>query len=224
MGYFSPTFFIKEKSNPIYFITDMIQIATIQKGKNVSLTDADYIRGLKAGDAEITHKFFYELCHYTLNDIRVSLMHKRQEYDDLVNELYLYLSPNQWHKLDTFSGLNGCHLQSWMVPLSWRFFMQRRSYLLGFATDENEDITTMKSEAADDFDIEVAMDVEQTFGAMPNKNYVNILKMLLVEGYTAEEVAVKLGTNADNVYNIKHRAIVQFIRIYGGERKKKNQR
>ena len=49
---------------------------------------------------------------------------------------------------------------------------------------------------------------------MPNKRYVQVLQWMLVEGYDADEVATKLNTTAANVYNIKHRAIVQFVEVY----------
>jgi len=36
-----------------------------------------------------------------------------------------------------------------------------------------------------------------------------------MEGYAAQDVADMLGCKVENVYNIKHRAIVQFIELYG---------
>ena len=61
---------------------------------------------------------------------------------------------------------------------------------------------------------EIAIDVNTTFERMPNKRYVQVLQWMLVEGYDADEVATKLNTTAANVYNIKHRAIVQFVEVY----------
>ena len=184
-------------------------------GRRVNeLTDAEYIQGLKENNSEIVRFFFYEFCRYTLNDIRNSVFHGTLDYDDLVDELYLYLSENQWHKMDTFQGLNGCHLKSWMVTLCWRFFVQRRQSFLGLPDNENVDVATLQSVPSDEFDIEMWMDVESTFSAMPNPKYVMVLRMLLHEGFTPQEVARVLHTNIANVYNIKHRAIVQFIQTY----------
>ena len=178
------------------------------------LTDAQYIQGLKENNSEIVHRFFYEFCNYMLNDIRISVLHGTLDYDELVDELYIYLSENQWHKLDTFQGLNGCHLKSWMVRLCWRFFVQRRPLFLGLPGDDNVDVVTIKSEQPDDFDIEMWLDVESTFSAMSNPKYVMVLRMLLHEGFTPKEVAQALHTTISNVYNIKHRAIVQFVETY----------
>lgn len=183
------------------------------------LTDIDYINGLKTADQKITYRFFYELCGYILYDIRSTLLQDRMEFDDMVNELYVYLSDRNWHKLDTFAALNGCRLSSWMIPLSWRFFLQRRAYLLGMSVDNSMEVGKVKDDYMDEFDIEVLLEVEQTFAVMPNKKYVQVLRWLLIDGYNPDEVAVRLHIRVSNVYNIKHRAVVQFIKYYGEQRK-----
>ncbi|MCM1141568.1 MAG: hypothetical protein NC453_23600, partial [Muribaculum sp.] len=66
----------------------------------------------------------------------------------------------------------------------------------------------------DSLNLEIAMDVESTFKRMSNKRYVQVLKWMLVDGYDADEVAKLLGTPVSNVYNIKHRAIEQFVETY----------
>lgn len=177
-------------------------------------TDAQYIQGLKDGDAKVTHSFFYNLCNYTINDVRISLMHCQIGYDELVNELFIYLSANNWSKLNTFSGFNGCSLMSWMVKLTWRFFMQRRESILGKHDSLDTYAETIDGKVVSLLDLEIAMDVESTFRRMANKRYVQVLTWMLVEGYSAEEVAERLQTSVANVYNIKHRAIVQFIETY----------
>lgn len=177
-------------------------------------SDSEYILGLKRGDSDIVKSFFYTLCSYTLNDIRWSLMQGCVDYDELVNELYIYLSTNNWHKLDTFKGKNNCTLKSWIVRLSWRFFMETRSRLLfdGYSS-EYKSVNTM-DEVESALNLEIAMDVDSTFKRMANKRYVSVLQWMLIDGYDADEVAKLLNTPLSNVYNIKHRAIVQFVETY----------
>jgi transcriptional regulator len=62
--------------------------------------------------------------------------------------------------------------------------------------------------------MEISMDINATFQSMENKRYVKVLKWILVGGYNSEEVAKMLDTTESNVYNIKHRAIVQFAHTY----------
>ncbi len=177
-------------------------------------TDAEYICGLTKGEPAVTRSFFYTLCRYTLNDIRWSLMQGRIDYDELVNELYLYLSVDNWRKLQTFEGKNNCSLKSWMVRLAWRFFMQQRSRLLFENHSDQCQRGDINNESDDALTLEIAMDVESTFNRMPNKRYVQVLKWMLVDGYGAEEVARMLDTPVSNVYNIKHRAVLQFVTTY----------
>lgn len=177
-------------------------------------SDTEYISGLKRGDSDVIQSFFYSLCSYTLNDIRWSLMQGCVDYDELVNELYIYLSSNNWHKLDTFKGKNNCTMKSWIVRLAWRFFLERRSRLLfdGYSSEYKSGNTMDEVESA--LNLEIAMDVDSTFKRMANKRYVNVLQWMLIDGYDADEVAKLLNTPLSNVYNIKHRAIVQFVETY----------
>lgn len=176
--------------------------------------DQEIIDGLKTGDEVQTRRFFYELCNYSLIDVQLSLFRGEIGYDELVNELYLYLSDENWRKLNTFSGRNNCSLRSWMATLIWRFFIQKRFFLSGRPASQTEKHALESVHDIVDVKVEIALDLEMTFNRMPNKRYVEVLRLLLVDGYTPEEVAVRLGTKPSNVYNIKHRAIVQFIQIY----------
>ena len=176
------------------------------------VSDKEYINGLKRGDKDITEMFFYGLCNYMLNDIKFSLMQGSVEYDELVSELFIFLSKDNWHKLDTFSGINGCSLCSWVSRITWRYFMKQRERLLGKAT---LDITEIQIDDIDDYlEEEIVEDVMSTFENMSNERYVQILQWMFVEGYEADEVAEKLNTTKSNVYNIKHRAIVQFVETF----------
>lgn len=176
------------------------------------ISDTEYIAGLKSGNNHITKSFFYGLCNYLLNDIKFSLMDGNVDYDELVNELFLYLSKDNWRKLETFAGINGCSLCSWVTRITWRYFFKQRERLFGKAVLGIPDIQVDKT--SENLDIEIAMDVNTTFERMPNKRYVQVLQWMLVEGYDADEVATKLNTTVANVYNIKHRAIVQFVEEY----------
>lgn len=64
-------------------------------------------------------------------------------------------------------------------------------------------------------DVDIRMDIEKVMKMMPNRRYAEVLKLNLYYGYSAEDIAVILDTTVSNVYNIKHRAVMQFISIYG---------
>lgn len=177
-------------------------------------TDSEYMDGLRDGNPDITYSFLYKLCRFTITDIMWTLMRGRIQYDELANELYVYLSANSWRKLDTFEGKNGCKLKSWTAKLAWHFFLQQREQLLSVTAAPDMADAEIKEKSDDLLAIEIAVDVEMTFARMPNKRYVQLLRWMLIDGYDADEVAALLHTSPANVYNIKHRAIVQFVQTY----------
>lgn len=174
--------------------------------------DKRYIDALRNGDNNLCRKFFYGEIGGTLMRIRAELFHGRVEADELVNELYLYLSGNSWAKLDGFDGRNGCRLRTWMIPVAWRYFLSIRERML---TDGQPEDAGLDATADDDLRIQIAIDVKAVLDRMTNRRYAEILRLLLIEGYTAPEVAQMLGIRIQNVYNLKHRAILSFMELYG---------
>lgn len=182
--------------------------------KQLHRRDALYIEALRNGYNEMTRQFFYTEIVGILHKVRVEVFRGRVSLDEMVSELYLYLSRNNWSKLDGFDGKNGCRLRSWMIPVAWRFFLSIKETLAG---DDNAD-TVMTGDSfeptADDLRIQIAIDVNAVLQRMPNRRYAEILRLLLIEGYTAQDVADMLDMRVENVYNLKHRAVAQFIDLY----------
>lgn len=178
-------------------------------------SDNDYIWGLKNLDNRITHYFFYKECYSLLNTLKNSIFDGKVEYDELVNELYIELSAGNWRKLDSFSGINGCRLRTWLSMVSWHLFFKRKFALMN-KNSEEEQMGYCKNAYSTEWDLEIALDVEKVMSLMKNENYVSILNLILMEGYSPGEVAMKWNKTVDNIYNIKHRAIKQFLSIYIG--------
>lgn len=176
--------------------------------------DIRYIDGLKKGYDRVTHQFFYQEIVGILHRIRLEVFKGHIDIDEMVGELYTYLSRDGWAKLDGFDGKNGCRLRSWMIPVAWRFFLSIKDELLCREHDDSED-RGRDSANDDDFRIQVAIDVRAVLAKMPNHRYAEILRLLLIEGYSPKEVAGILGMKVDNVYNLKHRAISQFMKLWG---------
>lgn len=190
-----------------------MKLYTIKSGL---LNDSDYISGLKNRDNRLTYRFFYKECYFLLNNIKYSLYKGKVGYDELVNELYLELSVDNWKKLDSFSGVNGCHLKTWLSIVSWHFFYKKKIALMEKSFEE-EPIMTCKKSYNTELDMEIALDVRRVMSLMKNERYANILRLMLIEGYSPEEVARKWNKTIDNIYNIKHRAIKEFLSIYNSK-------
>lgn len=181
--------------------------------------DKMIIDGLKRGEEAVCLRFFYSEIVGILHKIRIEAFDGRVELDEMVGELYLYLSRDNWAKLDGFDGRNGCRLRSWMIPVAWRFFMAMRERMLApvSATAQAGDAAGAGETQADydDLRIQIAIDVNAVLERMPNRRYAEILRLLLIEGYSAADVADMLGMKVENVYNLKHRAVAQFAELYG---------
>lgn len=58
-----------------------------------------------------------------------------------------------------------------------------------------------------------ALDVQRLMDAMPNKRYVHVIRKLIIEEYSPEELAVEMHITTDNLYNIKRRAMMQLMQV-----------
>ena len=182
--------------------------------KQLNETDAIFIKALKMGNNEISRQFFYKEIGGILHKIRMEVFRGNVDFDELVSELYIYLSRDNWTKFDGFDGKNGCRLRTWMIPVAWRHFMSIRERLLKTEKiDDNSGV--IKDSIRDDLRIQIAIDVNAVLSRMPNQRYAEIIRLLLIEGYASQDVADMLDMKVENIYNLKHRAINQFIELYG---------
>lgn len=186
--------------------------------RQINHIDAEIIVGLKSSDPAIrdfyVNRLFYKELKPLLCTIQYSLFKGTVDYDELVNDLYIYLSRNNWSALDSYRGDNQARLSSWISRVAWHYFMNSYRRLSRVLPDEDGVLGSMKPYAVISDD-DIRMDIEKTLHLMPNRRYAEVLKLNLYYGYSAEDIAVLMNTTVSNVYNIKHRAVMQFISIYG---------
>lgn len=175
--------------------------------------DLAVIAAIKAGDSVVTRQFFYEELSGMLETIRHKVFDGRIPYDELVSELYLILSADTWRRLDTFAARGECRLRTWTSAVAWRHFLRQREEMPVENPDTDEAGQHALSSSSD-IELQMAIDVRDTLRRMPNRRYARILSMLLIEGFTPKETAEAMGTTTDNIYNMKRRAIDQFISCY----------
>lgn len=176
--------------------------------------DFIFIKAIKNGNNEVSRQFFYKEIGGILHKIRMEVFRGNVDFDELVSELYLYLSRDNWTKLDGFDGKNGCRLRTWMIPVAWRYFMSIRERLLRTENiDDNSGV--IRDSVRDDLRIQIAIDVNAVISRMQNERYAEIIRLLLIEGYASQDVADMLDMKVENIYNLKHWAINQFIELYG---------
>lgn len=193
-------------------------IFPIGNRRQVNHIDAEIIVGLKSYDSAIrdfyVNRLFYKELKPLLCTIQYSLFKGTVDYDELVNDLYIHLSRNNWSALDSYRGDNQARLSSWISRVAWHYFMNSYRRLSRVLPDEDGVLESMKPFAVVSDD-DIKMDIEEVLKLMPNRRYAEVLKLNLYYGYPAEDIAVLMNTTVSNVYNIKHRAVMQFISIYG---------
>lgn len=198
------------------------------------LTDKEIVEGLLSKNNEITQLFFgsistsmdghfgnkfislrqRRLCmektfKYAIVKAELSLDH----FNELVNELYLYLMKDDGAKLRTFRYESS--FNTWLTTVAVRFFLKLK-ISGGVIEDVSNEVLYEKSE--EDFDdsenkIAAHMDLENLFKAMRNKRYVEVIRKLILEEADPSEVAEEMGIKVDNLYNIKRRAMVALTEV-----------
>lgn len=132
------------------------------------------------------------------------------KYDELVNELYVYLMKDDAAKLRNFQ--YRCSLYQWLKILAVRFFVKKRDMMIN---DSSQEAPYNKQEQADiaESDAAASYDLERLLQAMPTKRYAYVIRKLVLEDCKPEDLARELNITTANLYNIKRRSMAQLSRI-----------
>jgi len=174
------------------------------------MTDQEIVKGLIERDECLTKDFFFVKCKPLFCSIMNIVFDYEVEYDEMVNELYLYLMENDAIKLRNFEYRSSVY--QWLKILAIRFFIKIRARMIDNSSgeppyDKMDQIAAPKSDAA------VEYDIERLFEAMPTKRYVYVIRRLILEDCKPEELAREMNITTANLYNIKRRAMAQLTRI-----------
>lgn len=174
------------------------------------MTDKEIINGLIARDNHITEEFFFVKCRPLFYSVMRSVFDYEVKYDEMVNELYVYLMEDDASKLRKFQYRSTVY--QWLKILAIRFFIKKRNNMIDTANGgslyEKENQI-----AAPCSDTSVEYDIEQLFNSMPTKRYVEVIRRLILEDCEPEVLAQEMGITTANLYNIKRRSMAQLTRI-----------
>ena len=174
------------------------------------MTDREIIQGLIARDNSVTEEFFFVRCKPLFLSIICKVFDYEVEYDELVNELYLYLLADDAKKLREFEYRSTIY--QWLKVVAIRFFVKRRKGLIENKGEES----LYEGEAVPTTDGSVhsaKCDLQRLFSLMPNKRYVYVIQRLIIDDLDSEKLAEEMGINVDNLYNIKRRAMNQLTQV-----------
>ena len=173
------------------------------------MTDQEIIQGLIARDNRVTEEFFFVKCRPLFCSIIQKVFDYEVEYDEMVNELYVYLMANDASKLRNFEYRSTVY--QWLKVLAIRFFINKRGRMIDDTSKEPPyDGRSQNTDTEKDMTAEG--DMERLFDNMPNKRYVYVVRRLLLEDWEPERLAKDMNITTANLYNIKRRAVAQLTR------------
>lgn len=174
------------------------------------MTDREIIQGLIEKDNKVTKEFFFEKCYPLFCSIISFVFDYEVDYDEFVNELYVYLMENDAQKLRNFEYRSSVFM--WMKILATRFFIKKRVLMIDDSTKETL-YDGQVQKAAPESNMSAVGDIERLFKAMPTQRYVYVIRRLVLEDLEPEQLATEMGITTANLYNIKKRAMAQLTRV-----------
>lgn len=176
------------------------------------MTDQQIIDALIARNERVTQQFFFKNCRPLFLSIIRYVFSCEVDYDEFVNEFYLYLIENDAYRLRQYQGRSTIY--QWMKVIAIRYFIARRDSMI---YDESKEALLESVTQNDTVDGEkqmmVKMDIEYLLSLMQNRRYVYAIRRTVLQEADPKIVAQELGTNVDNLYNIKKRAIAALTEI-----------
>ena len=185
----------------------------MQKSLFIYKDDAQLVAELLAGNEGALHYVFYD--HFKpllkMNAYKAAGT-KQVEYDDLVQELYLYLSNNDWEKLRKYNPERP--FVNWFSVVSYRFFKDFSCSMIDLSnqipiSNMNDHQTAFMSNGTIGT---IMMDIKQAISKLKPPRDSEILEALLLRDEEPETVAKRHNVTVDNLYNIKRRAIAKLIK------------
>lgn len=174
------------------------------------MTDKEIIEGLIARDNRVTEEFFFVKCRPLFCSIIQKVFDYEVDYDEFVNELYVYLMANDASKLRNFGYRSTVY--QWLKVLAIRFFINKRGRMIDDTTQENPyDGRNLTADTEKEMTAEG--DLERLFIKMPNKRYVYVIRRLVLEDWEPEQLAQEMNVTTANLYNIKRRAMAQLTKV-----------
>jgi len=185
----------------------------MQKSLFIYKDDAQLVAELLAGNEGALHYVFYD--HFNpllkMNAYKAAGT-KQVEYDDLVQELYLYLSDNDWEKLRKYNPERP--FINWFSVVSYRFFKDFSCSMIDLSnqipiSNMNDHQTAFISNGTIGT---IMMDIKRAISKLKPPRDSEILEALLLRDEEPETVAKRHNVTVDNLYNIKRRAIAKLIK------------
>lgn len=104
-------------------------------------------------------------------------------------------------------------LYQWLKVIAIRHCMKLKSQAKVIENESKEPLNNrVKSSLSTECSL-ANMDLDSLLGKMKNQRYAMVIRLLMIDGLTPEDVASQLSITVANLYNIKRRAIVALTEV-----------
>ena len=170
-----------------------------------SYSDQDIVERLLLNENKVVEFFFFKKCGPLLGYIIKEIFHGQAQKEELVNELYIYLSQNNWYKLRQFDYRS--KLTTWVGVVATRFFIRKKDLLIDYAPTN---VLNKKNASWDPFSKSIKRgDILRAIEQMENERYKMVILALDINERHPAKVADELGISLANLYNLHSRARAQ---------------
>lgn len=176
------------------------------------MTDQEIIKRLIDREEAFTRDFFFIRCRPLFFSIIDKVFSCKVEFNEFVNEFYLYLMENDAYRLKQFQYRSSIY--QWIKVVAIRYFVKKRDSMIENTSQETLFNTIANTHCTnDDVKIISEIDEKRLLHVMTNRRFAYVLKRLIVEQEDPKIVAEELNVTIANLYNIKKRAIASLTTI-----------
>ena len=174
-------------------------------------SDKQFVADLLAGNGKALECLLYDRYRRLLrfNALKAA---PNVPVDDLIQELYLYISCNDWERLKKYD--SSLPFDRWFSVVSYRFFkdfshsMIDSRHQIPITNIEDQQLLNAGTSQMN----HIMMDIRQGFDELEPPRDREILTALILHDEEPQQVADRFGVTVDNLYNIKRRALAKLIK------------
>lgn len=171
-----------------------------------NMTDREIVSFLIAREPKVTAQFFFKDCRpLLLSVIRRVFGTQIVDYDEVISEIYVLLMENDAKKLRSFKFEST--LYQWLKTIAIRHCLLLKNKAKVIDNESQEPLINSGREFSSTESSQARIDMETLLRQMKNQRYALVIRLLIIDDRTPEEVARQLCVTVDNLYNIKRRAI-----------------
>lgn len=177
-------------------------------------SDKEIIEGFLEGKHQVISYFFCNECKGLFYYISSQICNYCEDPNEIANELFLYLSEKNWHKLRQFDFRS--KLTTWLSVVAVRYYRKKISKVIDMSSVDTLIYKTGHSKTPAE-ETEIHIDIHNGLSRMPNLRYRMVIQKLDLLEVEPEELAKEMKITTANLYNIHRRALQQFKVVMRGK-------